>query len=115
MRDSIDELLREKLGAATASLHLPTDCSARLVSRIRARRRAQRFKLMVVILLLAVGALALCGFPKKAASSAHPDKTILIAGDGESVPEVQAGWMFFSMVTNCMRRIKIQKRKEEEE
>ncbi len=115
MCDSIDELLREKLSAATTSLHLPADCSTRLVGRLRRYRRVQRFKFAVVTLVLAVGAVALCGFPKKAPASANADETFLIANDGEKVPEVQAKWMFLGFFTECIRRIRTYKRKEEED
>ncbi len=114
MHDEIDDLLSRKFGDVAASLHLPEGCASRLKGRIRQRRRWARVKFVVVGVLAAVLAVALCTCGRMPAETSTDGKVRLIAGSGEAVPEVQTGWMFFSFFTECIRRIKTHKRKEEE-
>ncbi len=113
MRDEIDRLLKEKLGDGVSNLRLPEGCAARLVGRVRSRRRMMRVRWTVICILLVAGLFSLCGFFRSPECVAGA-RTILVAGDAQPTQEVQSGWAFLGIFSECFRRTKLGKRKEED-
>ncbi len=114
MHDEIDRLLGEKLGAYAAGLRLPEGCAARLVGRVRHRRRMRRIRWTIVTLLLVLGAFSLCGFFRSPQGTSGA-RAVLVAGGAKPTSEVQSGWAFLGIFSECFRRTKQGKRKDEEE
>ncbi len=114
MHDKIDQLLGEKLGTYATTMRLPDGCASRLVGRVRLRRRLKYVRWTVVCLLLVVSAFSLCGFFRSPNCSAR-EQPMLVAGEAKHVPEVQSSWAFLGIFSECFRRTKNNKRKEDEE
>lgn len=93
---------------------LPADFADRLIARIRLRRRRERrAKVLAVIAVLIVGLIACVGFlgPEEAKPVGE---TQLIAAHPERPKDQVSGWMLLGVFRECFKRVKTNKKKEEE-
>lgn len=93
---------------------LPADFADRLIARIRLRRRRERrAKVLAVIAVLIVGSIACGGFlgPEEAKPVGE---TQLIAAHPERPKDQVSGWMLLGVFRECFKRVKTNKKKEEE-
>lgn len=93
---------------------LPADFADRLIARIRLRRRRERrAKVLAAIAVLIVGSIACVGF--LGTEEAKPvGETQLIAAHSERPKDQVSGWMLLGVFRECFKRVKTNKKKEEE-
>ncbi len=115
MHDEIDRLLKEKLGDGAKALRLPDGCAMRLVGSVRQRRRRTRMRWTLACVLLVTGLFALCGLFRSSERVTNAPAMLVANDNTKPAQEVNSGWAVLGIFSECFRRGKTGKRKDEEE